>query len=81
MPPNAIRWLRKLLGREEGLPGEDGDGRELGSAGERRAARALADRGYEIVETNFALYKRVADDDAFAQVLVDFLYDRFKGRS
>lgn len=38
----------------------------------------VQDRLQEIVDTNFKLYKRVADDNAFAQVLVDFLYDRFK---
>jgi len=38
----------------------------------------VQDRLQGIVETNFALYKRVADDAAFAQVLVDFLYDRFR---
>jgi len=38
----------------------------------------MQDRLQEIVETNFNLYKRVADDDAFARVLVDFLYDRFR---
>jgi type I restriction enzyme, R subunit len=38
----------------------------------------VQDRLQEIVETNFKLYKRVADDDAFAHVLVDWLYDRFR---
>jgi type I restriction enzyme, R subunit len=38
----------------------------------------VQDRLQEIVETNFRLYKRVADDDAFARVLVDWLYDRFR---
>jgi type I restriction enzyme R subunit len=38
----------------------------------------VEDRLQEIVETNFKLYKRVADDDAFAKVLVDWLYDRFR---
>ena len=38
----------------------------------------VQDRLQEIVETNFKLYKRVADDDAFASVLVDWLYDRFR---
>jgi type I restriction enzyme, R subunit len=38
----------------------------------------VQDRLQEIVETNFKLYKRVADDDAFARVLVDWLYDRFR---
>lgn len=36
------------------------------------------DRLQGIVETNFQLYKRVTDDNAFAQVLVDWLYDRFR---
>ena len=38
----------------------------------------VQDRLQEIVETNFKLYKRVADDEAFATVLVDWLYDRFR---
>ena len=38
----------------------------------------VQDRLQEIVETNFKLYKRVTDDGAFAQVLVDWLYDRFR---
>ena len=38
----------------------------------------VQDRLQTIVETNFKLYKRVADDDAFANVLVDWLYDRFR---
>ncbi len=38
----------------------------------------VQDRLQEIVDTNFKLYKRVADDDAFARVLVDWLYDRFR---
>lgn len=38
----------------------------------------VQDRLQEIVETNFKLYKRVADDDSFARVLVDWLYDRFR---
>jgi type I restriction enzyme R subunit len=38
----------------------------------------VQDRLQEIVETNFKLYKRVSDDNAFAQVLVDWLYDRFR---
>lgn len=36
------------------------------------------DRLGEIVDTNFKLYKRVADDPAFARFLLDWLYDRFK---
>ncbi len=38
----------------------------------------VEDRLQEIVETNFKLYKRVADDEAFAQVLIGWLYDRFR---
>lgn len=38
----------------------------------------VQDRLQEIVDTNFKLYKRVADDKAFADVLVEWLYDRFK---
>lgn len=40
--------------------------------------RFVQSRLQDIVETNFKLYKRVADDEAFARVLVDWLYDRFK---
>ncbi len=38
----------------------------------------VEDRLQGIVETNFKLYRRVADDEAFAQVLVDWLYERFR---
>ena len=38
----------------------------------------VQDRLQDIVETNFRLYKRVTDDHAFGQVLVDWLYDRFR---
>ncbi|MDZ4064030.1 MAG: type I restriction endonuclease subunit R, partial [Coriobacteriia bacterium] len=38
----------------------------------------VQDRLQEIVETNFKLYKRVSDDEAFGRVLVDWLYDRFR---
>ncbi|MBE0418102.1 MAG: type I restriction endonuclease subunit R, partial [Coriobacteriia bacterium] len=38
----------------------------------------VQDRLQDIVETNFKLYKRVADDEVFARVLIDWLYDRFR---
>lgn len=38
----------------------------------------VQDRLQEIVETNFKLYKRVTDDDAFGQVLIDWLFERFR---
>jgi hypothetical protein len=38
----------------------------------------VEDRLQGIVETNFQLYKRVADDKAFASVLVDWLFEQFR---
>jgi type I restriction enzyme R subunit len=38
----------------------------------------VQDRLQGIVDTNFKLYKRVADDEAFGRVLVDWLYERFR---
>jgi type I restriction enzyme R subunit len=38
----------------------------------------VEDRLQGIVETNFQLYKKVADDKAFATVLVDWLFDQFR---
>ncbi len=35
-------------------------------------------RGVRVQETSFKLYKRFSDDNALAQVLVDWLYDRFR---
>lgn len=40
--------------------------------------QVVQERLQEIVESNFDLYKRVADDQAFARVLVDWLFSQFR---
>lgn len=72
----TIQHLQDLLGADETLKASV----RVNPPETARLAfnHIVEDRLQEIVETNFKLYKRVADDAAFAQVLVDFLYDRFR---
>lgn len=40
----------------------------------------VRDRFQELVESNFQLYKRVADDEAFREFLFDWLFERYRRR-
>ena len=39
------------------------------------------DRMQGLVDTNFKLYKRITDDEAFAKVLLDMLFEMFRARA
>jgi len=43
--------------------------------------QVVQERLQEIVESNFDLYKRLADDPAFARVLIDWLFSEFRRES
>jgi type I restriction enzyme R subunit len=72
----TLSQLQEILGADESLKASV----RINPPETARLAfdQVVQERLQEIVESNFDLYKRVADDQAFARVLVDWLFSQFR---
>lgn len=72
----TLSHLQDLLGADESLKASV----RINPPQTARLAfdQVVQERLQEIVESNFDLYKRVADDEAFARVLIDWLFTQFR---